>query len=82
MLEDIISAIPAAIAAAGIWRGIFVMDRSNKDRAEATAEAAAQRREAAKADARRHAEAMRALEALITRTGATAPKPTHTAPAE
>ena len=52
-------------AAAGIWYGIFAMVRANKDRA---ADNRADRKAESEADGRRHAEAMRALEALIERT--------------
>lgn len=56
-------------AAGGIWFGIFAMVRASKDRG---ADAKADRHAAADADKRRHTEAMRALEALIERTGAPA----------
>lgn len=55
--------------AGGIWFGISAMVRASKERG---ADARADRHAAAEADARRHTEAMRALEALIERTAAPA----------
>lgn len=69
---EIARLVVTGAAAAGIWYGILAMVRVNKDRGEAAMadrkEAMAARKDAAEADARRHTEAMRALEALIERT--------------